>query len=187
MGLFSWLSNKTTNSVSRTKRFARRISSADELEKNGNFILGMVKSLSVTPENVRSETFASAYQRLNLTEDRLAESYHHYEMRFNIYLFFTVLGLFLVGWYTYQLSIAALATLGFLAFCLGNLFVASFRMLQIRKRELLPVSYWVASPSEWWPRPFVPLKTPRDHNQNGSRRLSEKGGHLERRRPEDRS
>lgn len=171
MGLFSWISTKTTNSASRAKNFVRRISSADEIEKNGEFIVGMIKDLSSKPENARQETFASAYQRLNLTEERLAETYNYYGLRFNIFLFFFIIGVFLCGWYTFQMSFAALAVLGFLAFCLGHLFVASFRMLQIRRRELLPVSYWLSVPREWWPRPFVPAgRSGGGHDR--SRRLS---------------
>ena len=172
MGLFNWVSTKTTNSANRLKGFARRISSADELEKNGEFIVGMVKDLSASPEQSRQETFASAYQRLNLTEERLAEAYNYYGLRFNIFLFFFVLGLFLGVWYAFSMSIAALASIGFLAFCAAHLFIASFRMLQIRRRELLPVSYWVSVPGEWWPKPFVPARPSRSSGDSSSKRLS---------------
>lgn len=158
MRLFRWMSSKASSQGSKLKNFARRVTSADELEKNGEFIMGMVQKVSSTPEGTVQETFENAYQRLGLTEESLAKTYASLLTRFNIFIFFTLVGLTLFVWYIIDGSWAFLAALGFILYCLGQLFVASFRMLQIRRRELLPVSYWTAVPSEWWPKPFVPLR-----------------------------
>lgn len=166
MGIFNWASQKVSNQGNRLKGFVRRITSADELEKNGLFIIGMVKQIGAQPEEVVQETFENAYQRLGLTEESLSKTYNSLMMRFNIFLFFAVLGLILGVYYATQGALGAIASIGFLAYCLAHLFIASFRMLQIRKRELVPVSYWVAAPEEWWPKPFVPLRKKRPSNKN---------------------
>lgn len=173
MGLFNWASTKIKNQGSKTKGFVRRITSAEELEKNGEFIVGMVKQLSNSQDEVIQETFENAYQRMGLTEEKLAKTYASLLIRFNIFLFFGVLGVCLGVWYAFQASLGALASIGFVAYCLGHLFVCSFRMLQIRMRELVPVSYWLAVPNQWWPRPFKPLRKPRNNDGNGSRKLSD--------------
>jgi hypothetical protein len=155
MGVFRWFSTKASNQGSKLKGFARRVSSAEELEKHGQYIVGMAKDVASVPEASRQETFESAYQRLGLSEESLRTTYGYYMFRFNLFLFFGVMGIVLGAWYAFNGSWAALAVLGFLAICVGQLFVASFRMLQIRRRELFPVSYWMSVPRQWWPTAFV--------------------------------
>ena len=159
MKLFGWLSQKASNQKSRIKSFSRKITSADELERNGQYIIGMAKDLAKNKES-RNESFASAYKRLNLDEKKLAETYNYFSLRFYIFVFFLIIGLFIGVLYLFTKPWAALAALGFILYCLANMFVCSFRMFQIRKRELFPVSYWTAFPSEWWPKEFKPLKKP---------------------------
>ena len=170
MGLFKWMSSKASSQGTKLKNFTRRVTSADELEKNGEFILGMVHKLSSTPDDAVQETFENAYQRMGLTEESLATTYNSLLTRFNIFMFFSIVGVSVCVWYIMEGSWAALAAIGFILYCAAQLFVSSFRMLQIRRRELLPVSYWLAVPREWWPQQFIPQPPRRSSRKQDSRK-----------------
>lgn len=155
MGIFNWVAGKGKAAASGAKSFTRKITSADELEKNGKFIVDMVKNISTVPEAERLETFQNAYIRLGLDEEKLEQNYKFFLIRFRIFLGFSILGLGLLIWNLVNFSFAFLACIGFLAYCLAQTFIGSFRILQINKRELVSVSYWLKNKKHWWPKPFV--------------------------------
>ena len=108
----------------------------------------------------RTETFQAAMDRKGLTLEDIASSYKHYSVHFYIFSFFTSLALFLGLWAVYQGNpMGGLAGLGGVFICAGQLFSASFRCFQIRHHEMLPVSAWWQSKSEWLPGEYIPPRS----------------------------
>jgi hypothetical protein len=142
----------------RTEKVAdlgKRVVGTEEIKTNWGFIEGLWKALGRKNQKVtREETFSNAYRRLKLTEERLAEVYKGYVFRF--YLFYGLM-MATVLFMAYSMAtgewFTMVACLGFLAVCGALSFQASFRALQLRMREMAPISVWTSSPSEWFP-PF---------------------------------
>lgn len=148
--------------------FARRVKKAahsvkwlvgwDTLAAGAAFIKGQAgyfspSGLRKKRATARVETFTEARSRLGLTRADLAAAYFRQVTLVWIYGFFAAfLGLpaALVCGIEGDLS-PACASAGFVLVCGGLAFVASFRALQIKRRELFGVGAWVAQPSEWLP------------------------------------
>ena len=156
MGFFSWIASRPKGLLN----YGKKVVGTEEIKKNADFIVDMASSLP--SKSKRFETFDSAYSRLGLTEEKLVETYKYYTTRFNIFFSFFGLGLVFLVYNLIQGSWAVFATIGFLMFCLAQLFIASFRMYQIRRRELAPPIEWLRDPKEWWVKPFKPLKMSKD-------------------------
>lgn len=110
----------------------------------------------LNPRSVRRgrvETFQSAYDRLGLTEESLAKVYQNYFLKFYLSLMIGAGGTVLTVVNIIQgNSVAvALAYLGFIAVCVSQMFSASFRMYQMRRRKLCDVSEWFKRGAEWFP------------------------------------
>lgn len=110
----------------------------------------------LNPRSVRRgrvETFQSAYERLGLTEETLAKVYQNYFLKLYLSMVVGVGGTALTALYLAQGSswAAVLAYLGFAAVCVSQMFSASFRMYQIRRRQLCDVKEWLKRRSEWLP------------------------------------
>lgn len=153
MGLFSWIASRPK----AVADYGKKVVGTEEIKKNADFIVDM--ATSVSKKTKRFETFESAYSRLGLTEDQLMQTYNYYSLRFNIFVFFSGIALVALGYAVYEFSWGFFAILGFLSICLAQLFSASFRMYQIRRRELVPAIEWLREPKEWWIKPFKPMKT----------------------------
>lgn len=108
----------------------------------------------------RTETFANAMERQNLTPADVAASYKHYSFRFYLFLFFGSFTLFIFGWSLLSMDwfVAAPAFAATLIF-LAQTFNASFRCFQIRHHEFLPVSTWVQRRDQWWPAEYLPPRS----------------------------
>lgn len=151
MKFFSWLASRPKKVVN----YGKSIVGTEDLKKNAEFISDMAQSIAGKTDTKRSETFENAYTRLGLTEEDLAKSYKYYEIRFNIFIAFAALAILLLI-YSLVVSkiLSAFAILAFMAVCLSQLFTSSFRMYQIRRRELVSVKEWAQHKEEWWPRTF---------------------------------
>lgn len=144
----------------RGHRKVRTLLNLDEARENMNNIQGMFEQVT-RPKKGREETFANAYQRLNLDEAQLAQTHRYHSFRFYLFsVFFTVAtGVFLFSlvrgdWFTLAPSLGAMALLGALAF------QASFTLFKIERRAFMPVSEWLHTPSSWIPAPFQPQARP---------------------------
>jgi len=165
MGFFSWIASRPK----RLKDYGKKVIVADEIKKNADYIVDMASSLNVKSD--RHETFQNAYSRLGLTEERLKETYKYYMDRFNMFIAFLGLGFVMAIYFLFTGSpLSSLATLSFMLICLAQMFNASFRMAQIRKRELFSVLYWLKRKDEWWPRDFVPKKSSKDLVKRSSKK-----------------
>ena len=159
MGLFNWASRQPK----RTADYVKKVVAGEEIQKGGQYIADMAKGLR--KDSGRRETFENAYQRLEMTDEKLQQSYKFYNNRFSLFLFFFGLGIAVFIFFMFQSFWSAISVFGFLAVCLSQMFNASFRMMQIRHRDLLPVAYWLRTPDEWWPRPLV-LKKSKSSSKN---------------------
>ena len=148
MGLFSWIASRPKS----LKEYGKKVVGAEQIKENAGFIADMAKSLK--PTATRYETFENAKARLGLSEKDLEETYKYYTTRFNIFVFFFGIGLVVFAYYLMSLSWSAVPVIGFLAVCVAQLFAASFRMYQIRRRELVVPMEWFRAPHEWWVKPF---------------------------------
>lgn len=151
--MFNRTRRTASSTAKKTINYGKKVISYEELSKNGNFIKDLfLKLLPKKNQQVREETFANAYQRKNMDEEQLALSYKYYAMRFYIFALFASLdtalllhfgfdGQFLMAWLCFV----------FLLVCLSLCFQASFRALQIERRELFDVHYWLQNPGAWIP------------------------------------
>lgn len=115
----------------------------------------------------RTETFANAVERQNLTPEDIAASYKHYSFRFYLFLFFGSFSTFLLIWSLIQTNwfVVAPATAATLIF-VAQVFNASFRCFQIRHHELLPVSTWFQRKDQWWPGEYLPPRPRRSKSMS---------------------
>lgn len=105
----------------------------------------------------RTETFANAVERLQLSPEDIASSYKNHSFRFYLFLFFAGMSLSLGVWAAWRLNWMGLApALGATLVCAAQMFSASFRCFQIRHQELLPVKEWWRARDEWWPTEYTP-------------------------------
>lgn len=148
------------NRYTRGQRKVGKVLNLEEARDYANTLQTLFQKVTRTPAG-REETFANAYQRLELDESKLAQSHRYHSFRFYLFsIFFTVAtGIFLFSlvrgdWVAMAPSLGAMALLGSLAF------QASFVLFKIERRALLPVSEWVHSPGSWIPAPFQPQARP---------------------------
>lgn len=144
MGLLDW----TRRQPKRAKEVAKNIVAADQIKKGSDFIVEINDSLR--PKTIRQESFRNAAQRLNVSEEQIPETYKFFSFRFFLFSGFFVLSLIMTIVFLSFGKFAAIGGFGFMAICAAQCFNASFRMMQIRYRELLSVSFWLANPKEWW-------------------------------------
>lgn len=166
MGLFNWLGKAPT----RLANYGKKVVGAEGIKNNADFIVDMAKGLSNKPS--RFETFQSAYERLGLTEDKLKSNYDYHIMRFN--LFFAFIGLALVALVYFSVQgnyLAIVSSLAFVALCVSQLFNASFRMYQIRRRELVSVLEWFNNRDQWWIKPFTPDRELQQRQREEAKRV----------------
>lgn len=152
MGIRDWGKRQPKRAVD----FGKKVVAADQLKEGGQYIADLKNSLKT--DSRRQETFENAKRRLNLNEQDIASSYKLYTFRFNMFLFFSILALVVGGYFAVSGRATALAFVGFLAIAVSQLFNASFRLMQIRYRELLPISFWLNNPKEWWLKPLPVAK-----------------------------
>lgn len=138
---------------SRGKNYGRDVVNADQIENEWDSIKSMAGAVLKPKDGpVREETFDNAVARLNLREEDLAGSYKFHAVR--VYIFTAALIVGALASVAFLFNGAWMSTLACLGFCvaMGALFFqASFRSFQIRRRELVDVSFWLENPSEWIP------------------------------------
>lgn len=134
---------------------AGKVFNTEEIRDNWSLIQRLQHQVFRRPTVAREETFRHAYRRLQLTETDLAASHQYHLVRFYIFATFaslalgsTVYSLVSAHWFGLGPSLGALILMGALAF------QASFRLFQIERRELVPVSEWFSHPGSWVPAPF---------------------------------
>ena len=138
---------------SRGKSYGRDVVNADQIENEWGNIKSMAGAV-LKPKHgpVREETFDNAVSRLNLREEDLASAYKFHSVR--VYIFTASLAIGMLACLVFLFSGSWMSALTCLGFCvaMGALFFqASFRSFQIRRRELVDVSFWLENPSEWIP------------------------------------
>lgn len=158
MGIVSWAKRQP----SRAAAFGRKVVAADQIKDNAAYIADMARSLGPDEESrARRETFENAYARLNMTPERLARTYGMYSNRFLLFLFFLVIAVVLGVGFAITRPWSVVPVVGFVALCLAQMFTCSFRMAQIRHRELFSVVVWLKNPHEWWIHSMSPPEPPR--------------------------
>lgn len=143
---------------------SKKMTNYEEVESIGKLIGGMAKSLhpANVPKKGKVETFQSAYERLGTNETILAKIYRNFFLRFYISAgIFVVSTLFTLSFLLQGHGLSLLAYIGFAAVCLAQMFATSFRMYQMRSRQLFGVSQWLKHKEEWFPKTVLlpPLKT----------------------------
>lgn len=123
----------------------------------------------------REETFAMAYARLGLNEERLEQSYFYFISRFYIcYAMLVIAALFICYALVNQNFTTAIACFGFVAVMGAMCFQASLRALQIRTRHLLSAKAWAQQPAEWFPPFKLPPNPDSPQNGNSSKSIARK-------------
>lgn len=138
----------------RGKNYGRDVVNADQIESEWKSIKDMAGAvLKPKKGEGREETFDNAMSRLGLGEDDLKSAYKFHVVRVYIFLVGLAVGLGLSIMGVYDGSwMAAAASLGFTAAMAALSFQASFRSFQIRRRELIDISFWFDNPQEWVPK-----------------------------------
>ena len=147
--------------IDKIKGYGGKVIGSESIELNHHIFKRMIDILFGwrNKQEVREETFANAYARLGLNEQRLEESYKQFLFRFYLFLFMMVLDTLLTAWLIIQGDWVGLMTsVGFLSVCLAQMTVSSFRCYQINVRELVDFSVFIQDGHGWWPGPFKPLK-----------------------------
>lgn len=156
----------TPSMFERTRRFfgrrkdnavagTKNLLNAKEISSHASLIKTMLRSLTHRPDQVRQESFANAYLRLGLSEDSLQQVHRQYSWRFYIFLTFGLVALSMGAYSALDRSWMDVAqAASFLVFCLSFAATASFRLLQIEKRELTDFWQWLGTPGSWIPAPF---------------------------------
>lgn len=153
MGVRDWAKRQPQ----RATGFVRKVVGGDQIQNGADYIKDLGQSL--TPRRQGRETFENAVGRLNLREDDLYDAYKFHTFRFFLFLSLSVVASFCVAYFALQSSFAFLGFLGFICIGIAQVFNASFRMMQIRYKELLPVKFWLQNSSEWWYKPLPPRKS----------------------------
>lgn len=159
----------------RGKNYGRSVLNAEQIENEwGNIkdMAGAVLKPNRGPR--REETFDNAVNRLGLSEEDIASSYKFHVWRAYIFLGGLALGFVLTVWFALTGKlVSSIACLGFDAVAAALFFQASFRSLQIRRRELVDVSFWLREPTEWIPSsPTLPRRKPSKSNLPATRSSS---------------
>jgi len=148
MGVGDWFKKQPK----RATGFVKKVVGADQIKDGAEYISTLREGLKARPET--RETFENAVGRLNIKETDIHDSYKFHVFRFFLFVSLSVLAVVFGAYVASQGSWGAIAFIGFLSVSLSQIFNASFRMMQIRYRELLPVKFWVENPKEWWYRPL---------------------------------
>lgn len=175
--MFKRTRRAAANTTRKTVNYGKKVVSYDELRSNWDMIGSLAKRLR--PGRVgqaREETFANAYQRLNMNEQDLAQSHKYYSVRFYIFLAIGAVDFAMLARFAMDGNwIPAWLCLLFLAICLASCFQASFRAFQIEQRELFDVRYWLQHPQRWIPGTFQPQQPPRETGKRGELRVVDGG------------
>lgn len=129
----------------------------------------------------REETFANAYLRLELTEERLSQVHKSFTFRFYLFLFFTIAAIAVtINNVVNGAPVALGPSMGFLAISTSLMVQASFRLYQIQRRELVDMHAWWNDKGAWIPAPFKPRgpsgKQPQGARAAGAARLQKSTG-----------
>lgn len=148
MGVRDWAKRQPK----RATGFVRKVVGGDQIQDGVEYINDLREGLK--PRRQGRETFENAVGRLNIREEDLYDAYKFQAFRFFLFLSLSVLALVGAAHFAIQGSFVFLGFLGFIFIGAAQIFNASFRMMQIRYRELLPVKFWTQNPSEWWYKPL---------------------------------
>lgn len=148
MGVRDWAKRQPQ----RATGFVRKVVGGDQIQSGAEYIGDLRRSLK--PRREGRETFENAVGRLKIREEDIHDAYKLQSFRFFLFLGLSLLSLAGGVYFASQSSFAFLGFLGFVLIGGAQIFNASFRMMQIRYRELLPVKFWMQNANEWWYRPL---------------------------------
>lgn len=144
----------------------KKIVGVEQIKDAGKFINDITDSLN--PKMSRKETFIAAMKRLNVSYEDLPLVYKYQYNRFYLFLIFSILGASCMTYLLVNGKFYGLSFIGFLLICFAQMFNASFRMMQIKNEELLPVEFWVKNTQYWWPSKYKAVKIIRKNNSQNS-------------------
>ena len=146
MGIFKKAGDKIVDG-------SKKVVAYDEVRSNWGLIKDWASQLNpMSVKAGRVETFENAYERLGLDEQTLVDVYKNWFLRMYLTLAVFVGGLSVALYFvTLGKLLALLPFTGFAAICAAQIFTSSFRMYQIRTRQLCPISEWLSNRSEWFP------------------------------------
>ncbi len=157
MGLFSWIKSRPAATTGAIKKKVNKVIPVREITMGKNDIVRYFDALK--PKNVRQETFEAAMTRLGLSSDDLKAAYAVQLIRFRIFVSFMVVIFAYTGYFSVTKGLIwALPPISFSLVLLALAASASFRMAQIAKRELFPVSVWLSDSDLWWPASRLPSR-----------------------------
>lgn len=152
--MFKWVRKGTTTVKDKLVNEGKTLLGTEEAKRYGNKIVDDAKK-SLNPFAVkqgRQESFESAMLRMGLNEEDIKQSYANHQLRFYIGLLIFIVAIIVLIKMLIAGNIFALGpAIACMALCLSQMFDGSFRTYQIRKRQLVPISEWIADYNEWWP------------------------------------
>lgn len=164
MGLMTWLRARPQKAGS----YVKNVIGMDSIKNGGDAIRESVNSLKPKPS--RTESFENACARLGLDENGLLEAYRFQMNRFLMFSAFMGFGVVVGGWVAYDRGALSAGVLAVFALIMAaQMMNASFRMYQIRSRELCDLAEWTARPGEWWPKDLVVAPVRKSRKRDGKR------------------
>ena len=131
-----------TKLTSKTKQ----VVAYDEVKKNHDTHIGIMKKLFTPKKSTRIETFEIAKQRLKLTEQDIKNTYSTFFMVWFISVLFLILSVAMQAIYLYQGAyLGALSLIGLEAVLCAVILDKQFRLFQIRNRNLCSLQYFLKS------------------------------------------
>lgn len=124
----------------------KQVIAYDEVKKNHDTHIGIMKSLFTPKKSTRTETFEIAKQRLQLTEQDIKNTYSTLYFIWFISVLFLILSASMQIIYLYQDAyLGAMSLIGLEALLCALILDKQFRMFQIRNRNLCSLQYFLKS------------------------------------------
>ena len=154
---------RTKRLFARGKNYSRAVVNADEIQSHWGNIRDMATGLFNKKDGSgREETFDNAMMRMQLSEKNLAAAYKFHVSRFYVFAVGLVIGIgIMLATVIQEAVMPTMAALGFCAAMSALCFQASFRALQLQKRELVEVAFWARNPIYWIPVSWTLPPAPR--------------------------
>jgi hypothetical protein len=151
--MFRFVKKATSKATTATVNKTAKVFNTDEIKENAVSAVSTAKAFWATRKGTdRRETFANAVARRGLTEDDLAALYRQHTFIAYLTLTFAVVAASIGASHALDGSLGGfLAALGAWFAMAGFFFRASFRAMQLDRRELHGVSVWVRNPLDWVP------------------------------------
>jgi len=151
--MFRFVKKAASKATASTLNKTAKVLNTEEIKDNATSAIATAKAFWATRKGTdRRETFANAVARRGLTHDDLATLYRQHAFIAYLTLAFAVVAVGIGASNALDGSLGGfLAALGAFFAMAGFFFRASFRAMQLDRRELHGVSVWARNPIDWVP------------------------------------